>query len=270
MEPMEQNTVAVEEETAAADAASAAAEESTADFADGGEGEVQPESEPKKAAEEDGKEREAEQRPPKGQRDANMAQRRREREAEMKKVREDAILQALGHKNPYTGEEMKDSADIEEFLMMQEVEKSGKDPVGDLSSFLKEKERTKRREEQAAREEAEWFRADRSAFEQKYPNVSLQELVENPSFRMFAQGKVAKGTPLAGIYENYLAFTAEVEAAAERKAAQTIANAKASPGSLSGSGQVKSDFFTLDQVRKMTPEQIKANYENIRKSQAKW
>jgi hypothetical protein len=49
-----------------------------------------------------------------------------------------------------------------------------------------------------------------------------------------------------------------------------VANGKASPGALSAPAQVESDFFTRDQVKAMTPAQIDANYDKIRRSIPKW
>ena len=85
------------------------------------------------------------------------ARRRREaeRRAEIKKAeeaaREQAIIETLGGRNPYTGEEMKDHTDVEEYLAMREIDKEGGDPLTDFSKFQKRKERE--RAEQAVRNE---------------------------------------------------------------------------------------------------------------------
>ena len=61
------------------------------------------------------------------------ARRRREAEKEalIRRTREQTIIEALDGQNPYTGEEMKDSLDVEEYLAMKEIYKNGGDPVSD-------------------------------------------------------------------------------------------------------------------------------------------
>ena len=53
-------------------------------------------------------------------------------------------------------------------------------------------------------------------------------------------------------------------------AAQKLANKNASPGSLHNINPAESDFFTADQVRAMSPEEVHKNYDKIRKSMEKW
>ncbi len=206
-------------------------------------------------------------------REQNAENARRRREAErlrdLEQARNKAIIEALDGKNPYTDGEMKDADDVAEFLAMREIEKRGGDPVADYAKHIKERAREKRESEKKEQERRQWYDDDRTAFAAKYPDVKLSELIENKSFRIFAEGKVGE-RPLAEIYESYLAMTGDVEAAAKRTAAQSAANAAASPGSLAGGGAVESGFFTLEQVKKMSPAQIDANYDKIMASRKKW
>ena len=58
---------------------------------------------------------------------AKNAQRRREAESsKLEKAKEEAILMVLKNKNPYTGEEMKDSEDVREYLAMREKQEAEK------------------------------------------------------------------------------------------------------------------------------------------------
>lgn len=90
------------------------------------------------------------------------ARRRREaeRQAELKRVeaatREKAIIETLNGKNPYTNGEMKDHADVEEYLLMKEIEKNGGDPLADFSKYQKEKQRKKAEETAKESEEKDW------------------------------------------------------------------------------------------------------------------
>lgn len=204
---------------------------------------------------------------------AENARRRREaeRQRELDEVRNKAVIDALGGKNPYTGGEMKDAEDVREFQQMQEIEKAGGDPVADYSKHQKQRERAERERAQKEEQKRTWYQNDRADFVAKYPNVDIGTLIENKSFRDFAEGKVGE-RPLSEIYESYLAMTGEIEAAAKRTAAQSVANAAASPGSLSGGGQVESDYITKEQVKAHQGDAkwMDAHYDAIRKSMGKW
>jgi hypothetical protein len=218
----------------------------------------------------DGKE-ETGKKPQSRDTNAEYARKRREaeRQRELTETRNKAIIDALGGKNPYTGGDMKDAEDVAEFLTMREIEKKGGDPVTDYSGHVKEQSRVQREKERTEAEQREWYNKDRADFAAKYPDADISALIESESFKDYARGKVGE-MPLAEIYEGYLRLTAQIENDANRKAAQAVANAKASPGALAGAAQVDADFFTRDQVKAMTPAQIGANYEKIRKSMAKW
>lgn len=213
-----------------------------------------------------------EDKPWKNQENAKNAQRRREREQyrrELKKAREDGIIEALGGKNPYTGEAVKDSRDIDEYLTMLSIEKNGGDPLADFAKYHKQQQkRADADAEEAARQEA-WIENDREAFISKYPDVKLNELVEDPDFAAFADGKVG-GRPLADIYEGYMRFIKSYEGQARERAARLYANRRASPGALSGADTGDNAYFTPSQVRKMTPSQVHENYEKIKASMQRW
>ena len=214
-----------------------------------------------------------EKKPQSREQNAENARRRREaeRQRELAETRNNAIIEALGGKNPYTDGEMKDAEDVREFLAMKEIEKNGGDPVSDYSKHQKERERAERAKAEEEAQKQAWFEKDRADFVAKYPDVDLSTLVEDKSFRSFAEGKVGE-KPLGEIYESYLAMTGEIEYAAKRTAAQNAANAAASPGSLSGGGQVESDYFTKEQVQAHRGDRkwMKEHYDAIRKSMAKW
>lgn len=202
---------------------------------------------------------------------AENARRRRdaERQKELRKLREKTIIEALGGKNPYTGEEMKDSLDVEEFETMREIEKNGGDPVNDYPKFRKQKAREAIAEREERGKTEEWYAKDREAFETEYPDVNLSELIRDEAFSDYADGKVGR-KPLSEIYRGFLKFTGKYEGRAKDMAAQYIANQKASPGTLRDTQAPDSDFFTEEQVRKMSPSEVSKNYEKIRKSMKKW
>lgn len=211
----------------------------------------------------------------------NSANARRRREAERraeldkarKEAREQAIIEALGGKNPFSGEDMKDSADVEEYLLMKEIEKNGGDPISDYAKHVKSKERKRIEDEAKAQADKDWYRQDREAFAKKYPDVNVSDLIKDEGFMSYAQGKVGE-MPLANIYDGYLnmvnRLTATAEKNANKKAQQRVANAKASPGSLTGADTADNGYFTREQVQGMSKEEVHVNYDKIRESMKKW
>lgn len=246
-----------------------------AEFSDGSSSEsAEPEAADPKTVEE---------KPQTKEQNSENARRRREaeRRAELEKAtaaaRESAIIEALGGKNPYTGEEMKDSADVREFLTMREIEKSGGDPLTDYSKHLKtkEKEAIKKAEadKQAEAESKEWYRSDREKFMSDHPDVKIQDLIDNQDFRDYADGKVGI-VPLSKIYEGFIRISGkakkDADAKAEAKAKQRLANQKASVGSVGSAKSNGDGYFTKEQVRAMSQEEVHENYDKIRASMKKW
>ena len=75
---------------------------------------------------------------------------------------------------------------------------------------------------------------------------------------------------LSAVYKHFNSLIAKIEESANKKLLQRLANNMAGLGSLASSSPVEDVYFTKEQVRGMTPEQIKRNYQKIRESQAKW
>ncbi len=196
-----------------------------------------------------------------------------ERKAEIAKAkaeaRNQAIIEALDGINPYTNEEMTDSADVEEYLAMKEIKKNGGDPVQDYAKHQKQKQREQAKQAQKQKESNDWYANNQKEFAKKYPNVDVNKLIEDANFVKYV-GKRADSETLVSLYEGYLELKTGFEKQAQDKAKQQLANAKATPGALSSTGTNESEFFTKEQVLKMSPAEIKKNFDKIRASQAKW
>ena len=267
------NTAQTSEATATQDGVAEtvqSTEDSTTDtsFTDGGsEGGAAEEKTPEKAS-----------KPPQTkEQNSENARRRREaeRQKELKELRETTIIETLGGKNPYTGGEMKDSADVEEYLTMKEIEKNGGDPVADFAKFHKENKRRAQEKADSDAQTAEWYRKDGEDFKKKYPDVDILELAKDEGFADYADGKVGR-KPLADIYAGYQKLkggnadkTAD-DKTARGLAAQMIANRKASPGALSSAEGGEGAFFTREEVLKMSVAECEKNLDKIQKSMKYW
>ena len=164
--------------------------------------------------------------------------RKAEREAELNKVKNEtrtkSIIEALDGENPYTHEKMEDETDVQEYLTMKEIEKSGGDPIADYSKHLKAKAKEEARVSQTEKTQKEWIQNDKQDFVSKHPDVDLNNLLDSEQFRLFADGKVGKMS-MSKIYENYQTFITKNEESVNEKVAQILANNAATPGQLATS-----------------------------------
>ena len=198
---------------------------------------------------------------------AEFARKRREekRLAELKSAKEEAVIEALGGINPFTGEQMKDSADVEEYLTMKKLSVDGKDPLKDFLSFRKEAIRQFEQKEKQNR----FFREDAADFFDRYPDADIEALAKDESFLSFSKGKVGK-YPLAEIYSDYLSLEQKFNEKAKKIAAQSYANMRATPGSLTSGEDSGTSFYTPEQVDAMSQDEVLKNYDKIRESMKKW
>lgn len=217
-----------------------------------------------------------------GERAINAIKRREaERREELQRVREQTIIETLGGINPYTGEEMKDSADVSQYLTMREIKSRGGDPVGEYAKYHtileREKAQKEAEEEQKRTDEAERKAAhdrDVSAFREKYPDVSMQSMMNDADFMAYAKGRVGKDGSIYAVYDAYATAKAAEEQRVEQRAreiaAQMQANAQASPGTAKGEASGDPEYFTREQVQAMTQAQVHRNYDKIKKSMKHW
>ena len=217
---------------------------------------------------------------PTADKNAANAERRREAERrraeELERVRAEArhaaILEATGGINPYTSEPMKDGRDVEEYLEMREIERRGGEPVAEYAKYHKQIER-ERADAAQIREQRLRVAEDRAAFVQAHPDVNLSSLMREDAFVDYAADKLGKQS-LNDVYDGYMrkqteakaAEDAKIEARARELAAQMVANASASPGSAVGAPQAAPNTFSTEQLKRMSREEIRENYDKIAKS----
>lgn len=199
------------------------------------------------------------------------ARRRRESEQNRKleETRVKAVIETLGGVNPFTNEAMTDAADVKEYFLMKRIEKEGGDPIADYAKYRKREDKEGARSAKETEDKKAWFDSDRASFVKSHPDVKLSELLNDKGFQRYADGKVGR-IPLSEIYNGYRSIVGTAEGKARDIAAQAIANKNASPGTVSANASTESDFFTQEQVRKMSKADIHKNYEKIRASMAKW
>lgn len=75
---------------------------------------------------------------------------------------------------------------------------------------------------------------------------------------------------MSQIYASYQDLVSNIQKKERQEAARLVANAKASPGSLTSPETSDNDFFTREQVAKMSQEEVHKNFDKIRKSMTQW
>ena len=107
-----------------------------------------------------------------------------------------------------------------------------------------------------------------SQFSKDYPEIDINKLTNRQEFQAFL-ALLSKNPTLSQIYACFNEISSKAEENTQGKLLQALANAKAGVGSLSSS-ESQTPYFTREQVLRMSPEQIKANFSQIRKSQERW
>lgn len=206
-------------------------------------------------------------------RDVNHEQKllRERKEAEEKARKENftkGFIAALGGKNPFTGDEIKTDDDIHEAQVMIEAKKRGLDPIQDYSKMdkiLRQEEREKAAEvEQAKVQEQQRINDDIASFREKYPDDDINkflDLVKESGYEDLV-GKV----PLVRIKKIIDDTNSKVEKAKEDEKDMKEARKQATPGSLGSGGDANGDYYSAEELKKMTPSEIKANWAKVERS----
>lgn len=115
----------------------------------------------------------------------------------------------------------------------------------------------------------EWFKEDQKKFASTFPDVNSEELFSDPIFLEFAE-KRAGVESMVDIYQTFLSVSRRIEAKVMEKAENEfkirLANAKASPGSLTESTKVSERLYTFDELKRMSPEAIERNWQKVQQS----
>lgn len=221
------------------------------------------------------------------ERDKEQARLRRERETREKERKEleragmfDGIKRALKNTNPFTQEEFDTDDDIEFYLDQVEMEKQGLDPTS-LSDYKKYKKQIIEKGKDKPLDEKEWVINDSKEFRAKYPDVSFDEVFKDEKFTDYVdkyhKDDIGKTTPFAKIYTNFLTYQEErkdfdklVEQKANEMFEKRMAKSQASVGDLSKTKTASDDYYTREQIDKMSTDEIRQNMTKVDKSIAYW
>lgn len=210
---------------------------------------------------------------------ANAARRRQEAlESKVKEEHVKTVIDVLGGVNPYTKKEMTDAHDVDVYERMRRIEKAGGDPVADYASTLAEE---KRQAEKAVKEDKNtdfnaWAKKDGQEFAKANPDVNIGELFKDENFSIIAEPLLQRRVPMSEIYKIFQKTQSNINSVKQKakqklkdEIAGGIANNNASTGSLKSNGDTSDSFYTMEQLKALTPAQIEANLDKVERSYEK-
>ncbi len=110
---------------------------------------------------------------------------------------------------------------------------------------------------------------DNLLFSRLFPGIDREKLEKDAKFKLFSDGK-DKTTSFCALYADYLTFVQQIRDEVTVRYIISKNNRLSSPGALSSPESNDGDYFSKEQVQKMTREQIARNYIKIRESQQNW
>lgn len=185
-------------------------------------------------------------------------------------LKEKETLEALiGAENHFTGEEITSVDEARIYQTMLAMKRAGKDPTDPKAVIEWQLEQAKTTAEKQSTEQAkkEWFEKDRKDFETKYPDVDIAKLAEDQRFLKFAKGKIGV-YPLAEIYTDFVELFGELESTVKTELKNKLQRQQAySQASVKiNSASSEPTYYSMEQLRKMSKEEIRKNYEKVMKS----
>lgn len=220
-------------------------------------------TEDEKTEDDDSKKDEEEQQKKKQSREENAKYKKLREESkkiqsENEKAREQGKLEgiklAYGGKNKFTGEDLTDEFSIKTFLTQLEMEKEGLDPVEDYAKYITEQQRKEAESVKKKKEEDAWFAKDREDFIKAYPDVELNDLIEDADFKIFSKGKVGV-MPLKDIYSDYQLFVNKFNEQAKKEARKKVAKGMGGAGKVNNNGG-ESEYFTMEEISKYSSKEL--------------
>lgn len=192
---------------------------------------------------------------------ARQAKARREREAKEREAREKEIERKAYLKgkldstkvNEFTEEAIEDEYDLFIYETQKALKAEGKDPIADLPKRLAEINRKKAKEESdeetKKKQLNEKIDKEFAEFRGKYPSIKITELLSDPDFKDYADGRLGKGDKsLTQLYENFLKLKKKLGGKTEEESEDD--GITPSPSSTGGRKREKTPYSQMSKEQK--------------------
>lgn len=189
----------------------------------------------------------------------------KEREEAIKRAKQEGIIEGLGGTNPYTGEKIEDDIDFELYKEMRDAESKGYDPnnVKEMLKYRKQTALEQQQKENEKRKAEERIQKNIEDFITAHSDVDVEKLFKDENFKKFSEG-LLESVPLNLVYEKYKEFEDASHKKAEDIATEEKSRRISSVKTLGSPETVEK--ITLEQIRKMSREEISKNYDKVMES----
>lgn len=195
------------------------------------------------------------------------------KERRLAQAKEEAELNVLKEyvgKNPYTNEPIETLRDVKVYKTMKQIEKNGGDPVQDYHKYAGLEEQ-KAIDDKKTKEDN--IKKDIEDFRKAFPDVDLKELSKDKDFVAFSNKLLGKNS-LKEVYDAYSSvkngLQAKAEESAKKEIARKIAKDNTSAGSLATVGDANAPKYTLEQIGKMSTNEIDSHWKDVEASYNYW
>lgn len=193
---------------------------------------------------------------------ARQAKARREREAREREAREEQIRKEAYLKgklegvkvNKFNNEPIKDEYDLFIYETQLKLEEEGKDPEADLPKRLAEinREKAKKASEKASEQQKLNEKIDKefTEFRGKFPSIKINELLQDPDFKDYADGRLGKGDKtLTQLYESFLKLKEKFSG--DKKEEEEDDGKRSAPSPNGGRKQEKTSYSSMTKEEKI-------------------
>ena len=234
-------------------------------------------------------ETDAEKKQGKSNDDVEAARRRREQELNerIKKAVEKAVAEDRKKRNSdaelefakkyvkvnkFTNAAINDAEDLDVYNTQLEMEKEGLDPVKDYAKYVADKRRQERQSKEVTdKSEEAYFKKDTEMLVTVYGKDEAAKILADKEFMdYFDKVTVKKGTRLSVLAVRTMWERENANATASKTAKETaariLANESAGTGSIDSKGGSNEEFYTLEQLKTMSQNEIDKNWTKVQKS----
>lgn len=106
-------------------------------------------------------------------------------------------------------------------------------------------------------------------FKKKYPNVDLQELDNDKSFKRYIDGKLLGSKDFTALYEEFVDFKAEITGVEVGAVQRNYIKAQSSSGSSTSTSTTTGDVFSEEEMRQISQKMPLMNPKDIAKIEEK-
>lgn len=192
---------------------------------------------------------------------------------ELQDAKREGVIEGLDKKNPYTETEIKDEADYNLYLVQKEMKDKGLEymdlvevhryQANKIADEQKKLNDAKIKEEESTKK----FEKDYEDFTTKHPDIDIEKLNNDELFMTMFKAEISTGGTLSTAWDKFdKLYLQKFESEKAAFILKERAKGKASPIVSETQETGESEFYSEEQLRKMTPKEIRENMDKVNRS----